>query len=116
MEQRDNHHIQIIIEAINKILKIAETIPNSDEFKNDPISYEAIVANLVVIDEVDSKVSEQAKEKYQIVQWKKIKMYKNMVYNSFFDVDAEGVWMLVTEKLPKLRSQLLSALDNNISK
>jgi uncharacterized protein with HEPN domain len=109
MEEKDILNVNIILEAINKILKIAQNIHNHEEFKKDLISYEGIIANLVVIDEMDSKVSPNVKKLYDNVQWQKIKMYKNMVYNTFYDVDAEGVWMLVTEKLPKLKSQLLEA-------
>ncbi len=116
MEEKDIQHIKVIIEAISKILKIAEPLADAVAFKNDSISYEAIVANLVVIDETDSKISSEIKFLNQDVQWKKIKMYKNLVYNSFYDVDAEGVWMLVTEKLPKLKAQLLEAFNENVEK
>jgi uncharacterized protein with HEPN domain len=111
MEEKDLQHVNAILEAINKILKVAENLSGLEEFKKDRFCYEAIIMNLVVIDEMDSKVSPAVKELYQDVQWQKIKMYKNMVYNTFYDVDAEGVWFLVKEKLPKLKSQLLEALN-----
>ena len=41
-----------------------------------------------------------------------MKGFRNFIAHNYFGVDAEEVWQIIQNKLPKLKAQLLRIIDN----
>ena len=63
---------------------------------------------------MDSKLSADSKKIFTEVAWHKISEYRNKIVNDYFGfVDFEGIWHVVTNKLPLLKQELETALTNH---
>ena len=46
-----------------------------------------------------TKVSEEFKNTYIKIDWKRIKDFRNFVAHDYFGIDAEEVWQIITNDL-----------------
>jgi uncharacterized protein with HEPN domain len=66
--------------------------------------------NFVVIGEMADKLSEDFKKKQDKVEWIKIKGFRNIVAHDYFGIDAEEVWQIIKNKIPKLKADIQGLL------
>jgi uncharacterized protein with HEPN domain len=53
-----------------------------------------------------SKVSEaMIRETHDQIDWFKMKGFRNIIAHNYFGIDAEEVWQIIQNKLPKLKAQ-----------
>jgi len=55
--------------------------------------------NFIIIGEMVTKVSEEFKNTYIKIDWKRIKDFRNFVAHDYFGIDAEEVWQIITNDL-----------------
>ena len=66
--------------------------------------------NFIVIGEMVLRLSEEFVEKYYLIDWHKIRGFRNIVVHNYFGIDAEEVWEIIQIHLPKLRNDLNNIL------
>jgi uncharacterized protein with HEPN domain len=66
--------------------------------------------NFVVIGEMVDKLSDDFKVNNPKIEWVKIKGFRNLVAHDYFRIDAEEVWQIIKNKIPKLRSDITGLL------
>jgi uncharacterized protein with HEPN domain len=66
--------------------------------------------NFVVIGEMVDKLSDDFKVNNSKIEWIKIKGFRNLVAHDYFGIDAEEVWQIIKNKIPKLRSDITKLL------
>ena len=69
MRTKDQHCLEAIIEAIDKILEYTSGFELPDDFNNDRLIFDATMMNFVVIGEMVDKLSEDFKNTYSSVEW-----------------------------------------------
>lgn len=111
MLTKDQHCIESIIEAIDRIIEYTADIKSADDFNNDYRNFDATMMNFVVIGEMVDKVSDELKRKYPEIEWIKIKGFRNIVAHDYFGIDAEEVWQIIKNKIPALKSDLTRLVD-----
>jgi uncharacterized protein with HEPN domain len=92
MQTKDQHCLEAIIEATDKILEYTSGFNSADEFDNDHLIFDATMMNFVVIGEMVEKLSEGFKKENSKVEWGKIKGFRNIVAHDYFGIDAEVYW------------------------
>ena len=107
MLTKDQHCIESILEAIDKILEYTSGFDNADEFNEDYRNFDATMMNFVVIGEMIEKISEDFKNTNPAIEWQKIKGFRNIVAHDYFGIDAEEVWQIIKNKIPKLKEDIL---------
>ena len=107
MLTKDQHCIESILEAIDKILEYTSGFDNADEFNEDYRNFDATMMNFVVIGEMIEKLSEDFKNTNPAIEWQKIKGFRNIVAHDYFGIDAEEVWQIIKNKIPKLKEDIL---------
>lgn len=112
MRTKDQHCLEAIIEAIDKILEYTSGFNSADELDNNHLIFDAAMMNFVVIGEMVDKLSEDFKKNYSLVEWTKIKGFRNIVAHNYFGIDAEEVWQIIRNKIPNLKIEITSILDN----
>ena len=88
-----------------------KNLSNADEFFNDKKTFDASMMNFAVIGEMTDKLSDEFKENNSHIEWGKIKAFRNIVAHDYLGIDAEEVWQIIKEKLPKLKIQLQSITE-----
>ena len=111
MLTKDQHCLESIIEAIDRIIEYTTDIKSADDFNNDYRNFDATMMNFVVIGEMVDKISDELKKKHPEVEWVKIKGFRNIVAHDYFGIDAEEVWQIIKNKIPALKSDLTLLLD-----
>lgn len=73
-----------------------------DSFYHDEKTFDAVLLNFVIIGESVARLSDQIKDSNSNVPWNQIKGFRNFVVHDYFGVDAEEVWQIIQNHLPKL--------------
>ena len=110
MLTKDYHCLESIIEASDRIIEYTSGINSADDFNNDYRNFDATMMNFVVIGEMVDKLSDDFKKKHDKVEWVKIKGFRNIVAHDYFGIDAEEVWQIIRNKIPKLKADIQGLL------
>ena len=111
MLTKDQHCLESILEAIDRIIEYTSSINTADDFDNDHRNFDATMMNFVVIGEMIDKISDEFKKKHSEIEWIKIKGFRNLVAHDYFGIDAEEVWQIIKNKIPALKSDIKLLLD-----
>ena len=111
MLTKDQHCLESILEAIDRIIEYTSGINTADDFNNDYRNFDATMMNFVVIGEMIDKISDEFKKKHPEIEWIKIKGFRNIVAHDYFGIDAEEVWQIIKTKIPTLKSDIKLLLD-----
>jgi len=103
---KDQHCLESIIEAIDRIIEYTSSYDSADAFNNDYRNFDATMMNFVVIGEMVDKISNEFKINHSKINWIKIKGFRNIVAHDYFGIDAEEVWQIIKIKIPELRVDL----------
>jgi len=106
MLTKDQHCLEAIIEAIERIIEYTSSFKSADDFNNDHLNFDATMMNFVVIGEMVDKLSEDFKKRNSRIEWNRIKGFRNIVARDYFGIDAEEVWQIIKNKIPELKSEI----------
>ncbi len=111
MLTKDQHCLESILEAIDRVIEYTSSINTADDFNNDYRNFEATMMNFVVIGGMIDKISDEFKRKHSEIEWIKIKGFRNIVAHDYFGIDTEEVWQIIKPKIPALKSDIKLLLD-----
>jgi uncharacterized protein with HEPN domain len=111
MLTKDQHCLESIIEAIERIFEYTSGFNSADDLNNDYRNFDATMLNFVVIGEMVEKISDDFKKKHPEIEWIKIKGFRNIVAHDYFGIDAEEVWQIIKNKIPQLKIDMQDILQ-----
>jgi len=111
MLSKDQHCLEAIVEAIDRIIEYTSDFKSADDFNNDHLIFDATMMNFVVIGEMVDKLSKTFKKHNSQVEWIKIKGFRNIVAHDYFGIDAEEVWQIIRNRIPALKTDISKLLD-----
>jgi uncharacterized protein with HEPN domain len=106
MSNKDADCLANILESIQKIEEYVVSFNNADELNSDTKSFDAVLMNFIVIGEMAAKLSDEFRISNSEIEWWKIKGLRNIVAHDYFGVDAEEIWQIIKNWLPKLKSYI----------
>lgn len=95
-----------MIETIDKIIRYTRDYKSVEEFYQNDRDFDAAMMNFIVIGEEAGKLSNQLKEKSQQINWQKIYGLRNIIAHHYFGINADIVWQIIHDDLPKLKDEL----------
>lgn len=115
--KNDLMYLLNILESIEKILLYSCHISNAETFYelNDQLNFNATLNLLANIGENVGKISDELKEKYNDIEWKSIKNFRNRVVHDYINIDTLLVFDIINVGLPKLKAQLFNIIQLEIS-
>lgn len=81
-------YLDDLLLSIDKILSYTNGLDYS-EFIMDDKTLDAIVRNCEIIGIASKSIPKDIKEKYQIIEWKKIINFRNLLAHEYFGIDYE---------------------------
>ncbi|MFA4852686.1 MAG: DUF86 domain-containing protein [Bacteroidales bacterium] len=112
MSKRDNFILlEDIAEAIVKVLKYTKTM-NYKAFTADDKTQDAVYRNFEVIGEAANQISEDFKNTYPEIEWKKLSGIRNRIIHEYFGVDNEIIWNIIQSKLGDFKISIDDILKN----
>ena len=104
---KDFSYILNMLDSIQKFLDYSGQFDSADDFHNDTKSFDATMMNFVVIGEMVDKLSNEFRTGTEdVVDWFKIKSFRNIIAHNYFGIDAEEVWQIIENHLFPLKKNL----------
>jgi len=94
-----------ILMAINRILEYTQDY-NFTNFKADYKTIDAVIRNFEIIGEAAKNIPVQIKEQYPDVPWDEMYSLRNRISHTYFGIDYEIIWDIITKHLPENKSQI----------
>jgi uncharacterized protein with HEPN domain len=105
MSERDRDFLSDILEAIRRIeLYLSDS--SYEIFLKDIKTEDAIVRNLEIIGEAAKKLSEELRNDYPQLPWKKMAGLRDRLIHHYFGVNYDVVWAVAKKELPKIKPEI----------
>ena len=101
MSRDESLFLEDIQDCCEKVLKFTAGMTYKD-FVHDDLHFDAVLRNLEIIGEAVKHVSEEQRQKYPQVKWRKITGFRDIVTHNYFGVSDEIVWDIVENEIPAL--------------
>jgi uncharacterized protein with HEPN domain len=85
---------------------------SKDEFVGDETLKRAFVRSIEIIGEAAKKVPDDLKQKYTQIEWRAMAGMRDRLIHSYFGIDYDIVWDVVTNKIPQLQQEVEEILRN----
>lgn len=103
-------YLEDMLDSVNKILSYADAF-SIDELVRDGMRIDAIVRNFEIIGEAANNIPQEIKDKYPIVEWRKIADFRNVLAHEYFGIKHKIMWDIIKNKLPDLKKALQAILE-----
>jgi len=105
MNSRDIIFVKHILDAI-KDIETSTNLMSKEKFLKSNDVKDACIRRLEIIGEAVKNISQEIKIKYSFIEWKKIAGTRDRVIHSYFSVDLDIVWDIITKELHLLKKQM----------
>lgn len=107
--KRDEFHLVLIFEAINKIEKYAKDKKYS-KYLGDELIFDAISLNLSIIGERVKSLSDSFRKRNPQITYKKIIGMRNFLTHEYHKIQKKIVWETCRDDIPALKKIILENL------
>lgn len=99
----DIERLAHIIEAIDRINKFTRKM-NLEDFLGNEMAQYAVIKNFEIIGEAAYHLTDELKNKYPDIEWKKIQAFRHVLVHDYYMINLEVVWKSKENKLDKLKN------------
>ncbi len=103
--------LQDISESIDKIKLYTEGM-TFDQFENDNKTIDAVIRNFEIIGEAANRIPDEIKDKYNEVNWHKIRGFRNRIVHDYMGVDLGIIWEIIQNYLGDLHKNIRKIIGN----
>jgi len=111
MSDRDRMNLLSMLDAINRIVEYTKAYQDADQFHQNHRDFDAAMMNFIILGEMVARLSDEFLEQYPDIDWFKIRGFRNIVAHEYFGIDAEEVWQIIRNHVPKLKNDLTKILN-----
>jgi uncharacterized protein with HEPN domain len=112
MSRDESLYLADILESCEKVIRYTRGMTYK-KFVNDDLHFDAVLRNLEIIGEAVKNVSEETRQKYPEIKWRKIAGFRDIVAHGYFGVNDETVWDIVEHEIPVLVTTVKIMLGKN---
>jgi uncharacterized protein with HEPN domain len=104
----DRVYLLHILECIRRVEE--DTAGGKDAFLASHALQDAVLRNLQTMAESTQRLSENIKERYPQIEWRRIAAFRNVLVHDYLGIDLERVWEITRRDVPELKITVLSIL------
>ena len=102
--------LEDIIESIQKIKIYTDGLSKEDFLKDDK-TIDAVIRNFEIIGEAANRIPDDVRDKFQLVNWHKIRGFRNRIVHDYMGIDYEIVWEIIEKDLDELLNKIKEIRD-----
>lgn len=106
-------HLRDMIDSCRRIQDYATDLPASHFFAHEMV-YDAIVRNVELLGEAARQIPESVRDRAPEIAWREIIGLRNILIHSYFGIDDEILWDVVTARISPL-AEALEALEASLA-
>lgn len=104
----DKLYLIRIVEYIQRVELY--TRDGRDAFMQSPMIQDAVIRNFENIGESSKRLSQELKQQYPDVPWRRIAGFRDILAHDYLDVDMDEVWNVMERDLPVFKMNIESIL------
>jgi len=105
MRRTSLHLLDDIKEAIGKIDEYATGL-SFEQFLADRRTQDAVVRNFEIIGEATKNLPDDLKNRYPVINWKRITGLRDVMAHGYYRVDYEVLWEVIMNHLPAFKKDI----------
>jgi uncharacterized protein with HEPN domain len=113
VSRKDALFLKDMSQACEKIVRFTCGV-SREEFLADERTYDAVLRNLEIIGEAAKHISENTRNVFPAVEWRKIAAFRDIVAHEYFGIDEDILWDVVKHKVPLLLEQLRDVTNRSL--
>lgn len=97
-----------LIDIFNACESIGRFIQNKtrDDFYDNEMLQEAVIRKIEIIGEASSRVSDELKNKFPDLPWRKMRAMRNILIHMYDELELVIIWDTAIKDIPRLKEQL----------
>ncbi|MBF0135307.1 MAG: DUF86 domain-containing protein [Magnetococcus sp. DMHC-1] len=103
--------MQDIIDACHKVVRYTDRM-SLEEFQNNPLIFDAVVLNLLIVGEASKHLPDEAKLAMPGVEWSLAARFRNLVAHHYYTLDPDMVWDIVRLEIPHMETTARQYLND----
>ncbi len=103
--------LEDIIESIQKIKIYTSGLSLADFLKDDK-TIDAVIRNFEIIGEASNRIPDEIRDKFQLVNWHRIRGFRNRIVHDYMGIDYEIVWEIIEKDLEELKNKIQQIRDS----
>ena len=111
MIKRDLVFIEHILNAISNIQLSIKGLSKEDFIETQDLK-DANIRRIEIIGEAVKNISEDIKNKYPEIEWKKIIGTRDRLIHAYFRIDLDIMWEIIKNDLPILKNKIIKIKNN----
>jgi uncharacterized protein with HEPN domain len=72
-------------------------------FQNNDKTIDAVIRNFEVIGEAANRIPDEIKDRFNKVNWHRIRGFRNRIVHDYMGVDLEIIWEIIEKNLDELK-------------
>ena len=110
-KRKPDVYLQDIFESIQQIEEYLDDV-NENEFYQNSEKQDAVLRRLEIIGEAVKHISDDIRNEYDEIPWRKIAGMRDIIIHEYFGVTLSMIWVVTQRDLPDLKSKIQDIIDN----
>lgn len=106
----DIQRLSHVLEAIERINRFTKNM-DFKGFQENEMAQFAVIKNFEIIGEATYQISDDLKDKYPDVEWRKISAFRHILVHEYYQVDMVIVWNARQERIIELKDQIEEIIE-----